>query len=118
MKKKISKKEAEERKIRLREFKKQRLILDLATIPPICFTILFIVFYAIKKTVAWIPAVASGLWFIVGGLFIFAMRKKWGFVTRSGAKSDNNATIATIYNVILIFFLAVFFLAVTIKKLI
>ena len=116
MKKRISKKKEFERRELLRQSKKQQLILGLSSIPPLVFTVVFIVIYAFKRFAIWLPATTSVLWLALGALFVYAQRSRWGFVTKKGVKSNENYSIVTIYNIVLVFLLGAFFLALTLYK--
>ena len=118
MKKQISKKKSIEREELLKQSKKHRLILSLSAVPPFVLTVLFIVLYALRASTPWLSAGASALWFALGGLFIYANKARWGYVTKKGAKSAESNTVVTVYNIVLIFILGAFFLALTIWKLI
>ena len=116
MKKTISKRKAEERRALRKQAKKQNTIIVLSLIPPFLASVVFIILYAFKISYAWLSAVTSVLWFAVGGLFIYALTKKWGFISSSGIKTNENSSGVTVYNVILAFMLAVFFLVMTLYK--
>lgn len=116
MKKTISKKKAKEREILKKQSKKQNLIVSLSFIPPLAATVVFIVLYALRISYAWLSGLTSALWFALGGLFVYALVKKWGFANSKGIKTEENNIGITVYNVILIFMLAVFFLVMTLYK--
>jgi len=118
MKKKISKRKQEERRQLRKAAKKQRIILTLSAVPPFAFTVTSLIVYAIKKQAfSWLLATSSITWILLGVLFIYASKKKWGYVTRAGVESNESSTVVTIYNIVLIFALAVLFAALFIKQL-
>ena len=118
MKKKISKKKQAERRRLLKLARNQRIILALSAVPPFAFTVTTIIIYAIKKQAfSWLLAVSSITWILLGALFIYADKKKWGCVSQVGVKTDDNTTVVTLYNIILIFALALLFAILFIRQL-
>ena len=116
--KKLSQKKMQERLERREKAKKERLILTLCAIPPFIVTVVTIVLYALKITPAPLTCITAVLWFLLGGVFIYAMVKKWGYYLPSGSKSDTSTNVVTIYNIGLIFALGGLFLALAIRQLI
>jgi hypothetical protein len=117
MKKKISKRKQEERKILRTASKKHKYTILFSAIVPFLVTVAMLVTYAIKKYVyLWLCAATAVSWFALGGLFIFAHVKKWGFVTKNGVESKENFSVVTIYNTVLVFALAVVFTVLFITK--
>ncbi len=116
--KKISKTKQIKREENIKEAKKQKLILILSTIPAFISAIASIIVYAIERHApTWLLAVTSAAWLLLGGLFIFALKKRWGFVTPKGVECRESRSIVTVYNVVLVFALGAFFLAMLIKQL-
>ena len=116
MKKTISKRKDQERTELRKSYKKHQLIITLSLVPPFLLSVLFTVLYVFKISYLWLSATTALLWLALGGLFTYAYYKKWGFVTDKGVKTDKNNSIVTIYNIILIFVLAAFFIAMTLYK--
>ena len=116
MKKIISKRKAQERLELIRQFKNHRLIIMLSLIPPFLLSIAFTVLYAFKISYAWLSAASALSWFALGGLFVYAFSKKWGFINSKGVKTPESGSIVTLYNIILVFALALFFLVMTLYK--
>lgn len=110
MAKKISKRRQEERKKQLALAKKQKIALMVSAVPAFAFTITLIILYAAFSISAlWLFATTAACWMALGGLFIYAAVKKWGYITEKGDESKKNASVITIYNIVLIFALAAFF---------
>ena len=110
MKKKISKKKANERAALRATSKKRSLIILLSSLVPFLVTVAMITTYAVTKYVYfWLCALTSLSWLALGGLFVFAHVKKWGYVTKKGVTVKENFSVVTIYNIVLIFALAVVF---------
>ena len=117
MKKKISKRKQEERKILRTASKKHKYTILFSAIVPFLITIAMLISYAITKYVyLWLCAATAVSWFALGGLFIFAHVKKWGFVTKNGVESKENFSVVTIYNTVLVFALAIVFTVLFITK--
>ena len=116
MKKPISKRKARDRELLKKQSKKQNLIITLSFIPPIAASVVFIVLYALRISYAWLSGLTAALWFALGGLFVYALLKKWGYANSKGIKTEDNNIGITLYNVILIFMLALFFLVMTLYK--
>ena len=117
MKKKISKKKADERKIMRASAKTHKLILALSAAVPFLITVAMLISYAVTKYVyLWLCAATALSWLALGCLFLFAHVKKWGFVTKKGVESKENFSIVTIYNIVLIFALATVFTVLFIMK--
>ncbi len=117
MKKKISKKKAEERNALRASAKKHRLIIALCATVPFLITAAMLITYAVTKYVyLWLCAATAVSWLALGGLFVFAHAKKWGFVTKKGVEAKENFSVVTIYNIILIFALAAVFTVLFITK--
>ena len=117
MKKKISKKKAEERKQMRASAKKHKLILTFSVLVPFLVTVAMLISYAITKYVyLWLCGATAIAWFALGALFLFAHAKKWGFVTKKGVEAKENFSIVTIYNIVLIFALAIVFTVLFIIK--
>ena len=108
-KKKISTKKQLERKQKLKLAKKQKLWLIGAAIPPFAFTITLIILYALKFVYPWLFITTAFSWFALGGLFVYAAVKKWGYVTIKGDPCEKNSSVITIYNIVLLFALGVLF---------
>ena len=100
----------------LQQSKKHKLIVSLSLIPPFVASVVFIVLYTLKISYAWLAAITSVFWFALGGLFTYALVHKWGFINSKGVQTDESNMGITIYNVILVFMLAVFFLVMTLYK--
>ena len=110
MKKKISKKKQIERDALRASSKKHKLIVALSAIVPFAITVAMLISYAVTKFVyLWLCATTAVSWLALGGLFLFAHIKKWGFVTKKGVAVKENFSIVTIYNIVLIFALAAVF---------
>ena len=109
MKKKISKRKQNERCELLRKSKVRRLIMALSTVLPFSATVVTTVMYALKNIKIWLLALTASLWFLLGALFIYALVKKWGYVSSSGARVKKSYSIVTVYNIVLIFLLGAFF---------
>lgn len=119
MKKKISKAKQEQRAKMLKTAKKQKIILTLSAIVPFAFTIALIISYAVKKAAAlWLLAASSAAWLALGGLFVYAAKKRWGYVTSNGAESRESYSVVTIYNIALIFVLGALFAFLFIRGLV
>ena len=118
MKKKISKKRTEERNALLAITKKRRLILALSTLPPTLATVCYIVLFALKVKIVWLPAVTSVLWAVLGCLFVYSSRSRWGNVNKKGVVSEESDSIATVYNTVLVFLLCLLFAAFTVMEII
>lgn len=117
MKKKISKKKADERKIMRESAKKHKLILALSAAVPFLITVAMLVSYAVTKYVyLWLCGATALSWLALGALFVFAHVKKWGYVTKKGVTVKENFSIVTIYNIVLIFALATVFAVLFILK--
>ena len=116
MKKTISKRKVQERLELLKQNKKRKLIITLSLLLPFLLSITFTVLYALKISYAWLTAITSLSWFALGGIFVYAYRKKWGFVNSKGVKTPESGSVVTIYNTVLVFALASFFLAMTLYK--
>ncbi len=116
--KKLSPKKIEERRERREKAKKERIILSLSAIPPFILTVVTIILYACRITPAPLLGATAALWFILGGVFIYAYKKKWGFSLPTGAKADKSTNVVSIYNIALIILLGVLFAALFIRKLI
>ena len=116
MEKRISKRKEQERKELLLKTKKRRLILTLSSLPPFILTVVFIVLYALRIHFAWLTGLTSLLWLLLGGLFIYAERKDWGRVNSKGVKTPDSNSVVTIYNIVLVFLLGAFFLAIMLYK--
>ncbi len=116
MKKTISKRKEKERQEQLEKLKKHQLITMLSLILPFSLSIAFTVLYAFRKSYVLLSAATSVSWFALGGLFVYALVKKWGFVNSKGVKSAESGSVITIYNTVLVFILAVFFLVMTLYK--
>ena len=117
MKKKISKKKQIERDALRASSKKHKLIVALSAIVPFAITVAMLISYAVTKYVyLWLCAATSVSWLALGGLFLFAHFKKWGFVTKKGVTVKENFSIVTVYNIVLIFALAAVFAVLFITK--
>ena len=116
MKKKISKRKEEERREQARLLKKRQIIVTLSIIPPFLLSIVFTVLYALKTSYVWLTATTSLSWFALGGLFVYSLVKKWGYVNAKGVKTPDSGSIITVYNTVLVFALALFFLVMTLYK--
>ncbi len=114
--KKMSAKKMQERLERRKKMKKERLILTLSAIPPFVFTIVTIILYACKLTYSWLMAVTASAWLLLGGLFIYANAKKWGYANLGNSKGDEKNSVFTIYNIVLIFALAALFIFLFIRQ--
>lgn len=110
VKKKISTKKQVERQKKLAMAKKQKLALICSAIPPFAFTVTLIVLYAaFRLAYPWLFIVTALSWFALGGLFVYAAVKKWGYVTVKGDPCEQNSSVITIYNIVLLFALGVLF---------
>ena len=118
MKKKISKKKQIERQKNLKMAKKQKLTLILSAILPFALTITLMVLYgAFRIAYPWLFIVTALSWFALGSLFVYAAVKKWGHITHKGDTCENNTSVITIYNIVLLFALGVLFTLLFIKEL-
>lgn len=115
--KKISKRKLEEQKRLDSKAKKEKLLLAICSAPPFILTVTLIVLYACKITVLWLFAASACSWYALGALFTVAAVKKWGYVYVKNGKQERNSTTVTVYNIILIFALAVLFTVLFIKEL-
>lgn len=114
--KKLSPKKIEERRLRREKAKTERIILTAAAMPPFIATIVTIILYACKITPSALIGSVAGLWFILGGIFIYALKKKWGYSLPTGAKSDKSTNVVTVYNIVLIFLLGALFAALFLRQ--
>ena len=116
--KKLSQKKIEERRIRREKAKVERLILTVTAIPPFIATIVTVILYACRITPAPLTGAVAGLWFILGGVFVYALKNKWGYSLPTGARSDKSTNVVSVYNIVLIFLLGALFAALFIRQLI
>ncbi|MBE6645196.1 MAG: hypothetical protein E7612_07460 [Ruminococcaceae bacterium] len=116
MKKKISKNKAQKREQLLKLSKNRRLIIALSSIPPFALTVTFIVFYALRNYYLWLTALTALSWLLLGGLFIYSHKNGWGCVNSKGVKTKESYTAVTVYNTVLVFLLAAFFIFVIVYK--
>ena len=116
MKKKISKNKAQKREQLLKLSKNRKLIIGLSSIVPFALTVVFIVFYALRNYYLWLTALTALSWLSLGGLFIYAYKNGWGCVNSKGVKTKESYTAVTLYNIILVFLLAAFFLFIIVYK--
>lgn len=118
MKKKISKNKINQRNQLLKLSKNRRLILSLSSVVPFGLTIAFIVLYALRSYFIWLTALTAISWLLLGGLFIYAYKNEWGCVNSKGVKTKENYAAVTVYNIVLVFLLAAFFVFTIIYKLV
>jgi hypothetical protein len=116
--KKLSPKKIEERRERREKAKKERIIMTLSAIPPFILTVVTIILYACKITPAALLGATAAVWFVLGGVFIYAYKMKWGYSLPTGARSDKSTNAVTVYNIVLVILLGVLFAALFIRKLI
>jgi len=116
--KKLSPKKIEERRERREKAKRERIILTVSAIPPFILTVVTIILYACRITPSPLTAVTAVLWFALGGVFIYAYKKKWGHSLPTGAKADRSTNVVTVYNTVLIMLLGVLFTALFIRQII
>jgi hypothetical protein len=116
--KKLSPKKIEERRERREKAKRERIILTVSALPPFILTVVTIILYACKITPSPLTAVTAVLWFVLGGVFIYAHKNKWGYSLPSGAKTDRSSNVVTVYNIVLIMLLGVLFTALFIRQII
>lgn len=114
--KKMSAKKIQERLERRKKMKRERLTLALSAIPPFILTIVTIILYACKLTYSWLMATTASAWLLLGALFIYANAKKWGYTTVNSSKTEEKNSVVTIYNIVLIFALAAFFIFLFIRQ--
>ena len=117
MKKKISKNKTQKREQLLKLTKSRNLITVLSSIVPFALTVTFIVLYALRNYYLWLTALTCISWLLLGGLFIYAHKNNWGCVNSKGVKTKENYAAVTVYNIVLVFLLAAFFLFIIIYKL-
>jgi hypothetical protein len=116
--KKLTPKKIEERKERRERAIKERIILTISSLPPFVITLVTVIFYALKRTYAPLTCLTSLLWFMLGGIFLYALKNKWGFSLPSGAKADRSSNVVTVYNIVLILLLGILFAALFIRQII
>ena len=115
--KKISKSKQAKRDELIASSKKHKLVIMISAAVPFLITVAMLISYAITKYVyLWLCAATAVSWFALGGLFIFAHVKKWGFVTKNGVESKDNFSVVTLYNIALILALGVVFTVLFITK--
>lgn len=117
MRKKVSKRKEQERKILRTSAKRHSYMILLSSIVPLLVTVAMLITYAVTKYVyLWLCAACAVSWIALGALFLFAHVKKWGYVTKKGVESSENFSVVTIYNIVLIFALAILFTVLFVTK--
>ena len=102
--------------MRREKAKKERVILTLSSIPPFIVTVVTVILYALKIMSPALTAATGVLWLALGGVFVYALKKEWGYSLPSGARSDKSTNVVTVYNIVLIFLLAALFIALFIRQ--
>ena len=110
-------KQIELRRQKRKKAKRERLILALSALPSFVFTVLLTILYAFKITYLWLFATTSGCWLALGGLYLYAYKQRWGYVSHGSGEADEGGSVATVYNIIIIFTLAVLFLTLLFRRL-
>lgn len=90
--------------------KREKIILLSTTPVPIVLTVVLVILYIIDKSgLLWLTAATAASWFALAGLFLYAEKKKWGCINSKGAVTEDNFSIVTKYNIVLLFALGAVF---------